>query len=85
MEISVLAQLDVTMEIVKPTERGEEDTLAGFAINHDNLDQFIADVKGLVRNKFNGATYEDLLEAEDAHDRRTIQQAQRIADDKIDD
>lgn len=65
MEISVLSKLDALVEIVNPVSKTEEDTYLGFAVRKQDVPSLLTDIEGLVRQKYAGLTYADLLD-EDA-------------------
>lgn len=65
MEISVLSKLDALVEIVNPVSKTEEDTYLGFAVRKQDVPSLLTDIEELVRQKYAGLTYADLLD-EDA-------------------
>ncbi|MDD5925524.1 hypothetical protein [Ellagibacter isourolithinifaciens] len=62
MEIETLATLNALIEVVNPMSMDEENTYLGFAVKNSDVESLIADIEVLVREKYHGLTYGDLVD-----------------------
>lgn len=62
MDIETLATLDALIEVIDPTSSDEQNTYLGFAVKKCDVEALIADIETLVREKYRGCTYAELLD-----------------------
>lgn len=75
MEIGTLATLDALIEVIDPTSNDELNTHLGFAVKKCDVEVLIVDIETLVREKYRGCTYAELLDGP----RDAIYRASKIA------